>query len=122
MSIRILIVDDACFMRRSLASILAERGWEVIGEAANGLEALEKYEALHPDVVTMDVTMPRMDGLTALRSLLGKHPSARVVMCSSLGQLDVISEAARRGARDFLIKPYRKQRVLGAISKAMGLV
>lgn len=121
MSVKVLVVDDAPFMRNSLRKLLAEKGWEVIGEAGNGKEALTQYEALKPDVVTMDITMPEMDGISAVKAIIQKDPRAKVVMCSALGQQDRIVEAIRSGARDFIVKPFQKERVYAAIEKVMGV-
>jgi two-component system chemotaxis response regulator CheY len=119
MSIRVLIVDDAPFMRKNLAKIIAENGWEVAGEAGNGREAIEQFAAVQPDVVTMDITMPEMDGIAAVKAIVGANPQARVVMCSAVGQQDMIVEAVRSGAKDFIVKPFQKDRVIAAIEGAM---
>ncbi len=115
MSIRLLIVDDAPFVRRSLSKIAEERGWQVVGEAGNGKEAVDQYLALKPDIVTMDITMPEMDGITAVKEIMGRDPAARIIMCTALGQQDMVVEAVRAGARDFIVKPFKKERVFAAI-------
>lgn len=120
MSIKILVVDDAPFMRNQLNRMFGERGWQVVGEAANGREALTQYQALRPDVVTMDITMPDVDGLQAVQAIMRSDPQARIVMCSALGQQDRIVDAIRSGARDFIVKPFQKERVFAAIEKVMG--
>lgn len=119
MSARILIVDDAPSMCRSLAKLFIEKGWEVVGEAANGLEAVAQYAALAPDIVTMDITMPEMDGITAVKQIIARHPSARIIVCSVVGQQDMIVEAVKAGAKDFIVKPFQRDRVLGAIEGSL---
>lgn len=116
---RVLIVDDAVFMRRMLSDILTKGGHEVVGEAANGDEAIEKFAKLKPDLATLDITMPVKDGLTALREIRIDHPDARVIMCSALGQEAKVVESIKRGARDFVIKPFQAERVLAAVEKAL---
>jgi two-component system chemotaxis response regulator CheY len=117
---RVLITDDAAFMRMMIKNILSQNGHEVVGEAANGKEAIEQYAALKPDVTTMDITMPEVDGITALRGILEADPSARVVMCSALGQEAKVIESIRAGAKDFIVKPFQPDRVLSAVTKALG--
>lgn len=119
MSIRILIVDDAPFMRRTLAKLFDEKGWQVVGEAANGNEAVAQYASLTPDVVTMDITMPEMDGITAVKQIMSSHPAARIIMCSAVGQQDMIVEAVKAGAKDFIVKPFQKDRVIAAVEGAL---
>ena len=114
---RILVVDDAAFMRRMVIDVLTSGGHEVVGEGANGNEALQRYQELRPDVMTLDITMPEKDGLTALRELIALDPGAKVVMCSALGQESKVLEAVKAGARDFIAKPFEPQRVLSAIEK-----
>jgi len=116
---RVLVVDDAAFMRKMLGDTLAQGGHEIVGEAANGNEAVERYQALRPEITTLDITMPEKDGITALREILGIDPSARVVMCSALGQEAKVLESIRAGARDFVVKPFQPERVLDAIGKAL---
>jgi two-component system chemotaxis response regulator CheY len=118
---KILIVDDAPFMRNSLVKLFREKGWQVVGEAGNGREAIAQYQALRPDVVTMDITMPELDGIGAVKAIRSNDPGARVVMCSALGQQDRVVEAIRSGARDFIVKPFHKDRVFAAIEKVMGV-
>jgi two-component system chemotaxis response regulator CheY len=113
---RILVVDDAAFMRLRLRSILEGAGHQVV-EAATGREALTAYAAERPDVVFMDITMPEMDGLEAVRALREQDPGAVVVMCSALGQQAMVLEAVRRGARDFIVKPFQPERVLDAVAR-----
>ncbi|MFO7265667.1 MAG: response regulator [Limnochordales bacterium] len=112
----VLIVDDAQFMRMRLNKLLTEAGHQVV-EAANGREALEQYARHKPDVVLMDITMPEMDGLTALKELKKLDPGAKVVMCSALGQQSAVLEAIKSGASDFVVKPFEPERVLQAVGK-----
>ncbi len=116
---RVLIVDDAAFMRKVLSDALAKGGHEVVGEAANGLEAVEQFQSLHPDVTTLDITMPEKDGLQALKEILAADPGARVIMCSALGQESKVLESIKSGAKDFVVKPFQPERVLEAIGKAL---
>ncbi|MCL4560659.1 MAG: response regulator [Chloroflexi bacterium] len=115
---KILIVDDAEFLRVRISKMLTADGYEVI-EAENGAKAVSTYQASHPDLVLMDVTMPEMDGLTALKHIRAFDPKARVVMLTALGQESVVLEAIKSGARDFVVKPFERERVLGAISKLL---
>lgn len=120
MSKRILIVDDAAFMRMMIKDILTKNGYEVVGEAADGVQAVEKYKELRPDLVTMDITMPEMDGITALKQIKAFDPSAVVIMCSAMGQQAMVIDAIQAGAKDFIVKPFQADRVLEAIHKAIG--
>ena len=113
---KILVVDDAEFLRVRLTKMLSTDGHEVI-EAENGAKAVASYKELHPDVVLMDVTMPEMDGLTALKEIVGFDSKARVIMLTALGQESVVLEAIKSGARDFIVKPFEHDRVMNAISK-----
>jgi two-component system, chemotaxis family, chemotaxis protein CheY len=117
---RVLVVDDAAFMRKLVGDALTNGGHEVVGEACNGVEAVERFEALRPDVTTLDITMPERDGLSALKEILVLDPSAKVVMCSALGQESKVLEALRGGARDFVVKPFQADRVVDAVTKAVG--
>jgi two-component system chemotaxis response regulator CheY len=112
----ILVVDDAAFMRMRMSKILSEAGYEVV-QAENGLEAVEKYKAHKPDAVLMDITMPEMDGLTALKEIRAHDGNARVAMVTALGQQQIVLEAVKSGAKDFLVKPCEGDRVLAAVSK-----
>ncbi|MCL2294585.1 MAG: response regulator [Spirochaetes bacterium] len=116
----VLIVDDLYFMRISIREILEKEEVPVVGEAENGLEALQLYEELKPDIVLLDITMPVMDGLTALQVLKSKYPEAKVVMCSALGQQKYIIRAIQLGAADFVVKPFQPERLIGSIKKAFG--
>jgi two-component system chemotaxis response regulator CheY len=117
---RVLVVDDAAFMRKVLADALKGGGHEIVGEAADGNEALTRYQELRPELTTLDITMPEKDGLATLRELMALDPSARVVICSALGQEAKVIEALRLGARDFVVKPFDAERLLGAVAKALG--
>lgn len=119
MSKRILITDDALFMRVTLKNILTSNGYTVVGEAANGVESVDLYKRLKPDLVTMDITMPEMDGLTALREIKSIDPSATVVMCTAMGQKSLVVEAIQAGAKDFIVKPFQPERVLEAMTKLL---
>lgn len=112
---RIMIVDDSAFMRMTLKTIVEKDGHEVVAEAANGVEAVQKYQTIHPDVVTMDITMPVMDGIQAVRAIKVMDPNANIVMFSAMGQQAMVIEAIQAGARDFIVKPFDADRVLDAI-------
>ncbi|CVK17645.1 MULTISPECIES: response regulator [Sporomusa] len=120
MAIKVLVVDDAAFMRMMIKDILSKNGYDVVGEAENGLKALEKYQELKPDLTTMDITMPEMDGITAVKEIKKIDPSAKVIMCSAMGQQAMVIEAIQSGARDFIVKPFQPDRVLEAVRKAVG--
>lgn len=115
----VLIADDAAFMRMMIKNILTEAGYEIAGEAENGAVAVAKYKELKPDLTTMDITMPEMDGLQALKEIRESDPSARVVMCSAMGQQSMVIESIQAGAKDFIVKPFQPDRVLEAIQKAL---
>jgi two-component system chemotaxis response regulator CheY len=117
---RVLIVDDAAFMRKMLGDVLTKGGHEVVGEAANGVEAVARYQELHPDIMTLDITMPEKDGISALKEVLALEPAAKVVMCSALGQESKVLESIKAGAKDFVVKPFQPPRVLDAIGRALG--
>ncbi len=116
---KVLLVDDAAFMRMRCARLLQEEGHEVL-EAANGREAVEIYQAHRPDAVLMDITMPEMDGLEALRAIRAIDPHARVAMLTAMGQQAIVIEAIKCGARDFVVKPFERERVLAAVAKLIG--
>ena len=120
MAKNILVVDDAAFMRMMIKDILTKNGFNVVGEAENGQIAVQKYKELNPDLVTMDITMPEMDGIQALKSIRETNPNAKVVMCSAMGQQAMVIEAIQAGAKDFIVKPFQTNRVLEAVSKALG--
>jgi len=115
---RILIVDDAAFMRMMIKDILSKNGYEVVGEAADGNQAVEKYRELQPDLVTMDITMPEMDGISALKEIRQMNPNAKVIMCSAMGQQAMVIDAIQAGAKDFIVKPFDSDRVIKALDKA----
>jgi two-component system chemotaxis response regulator CheY len=117
---RVLVVDDAAFMRKMVSDALAKGGHEVVGEAGNGAEAIARYQELKPEVTTLDITMPEKDGITALKEIIELDPSARVVMCSALGQESKVLESIKLGAKDFVVKPFQADRVLEAVGKALG--
>ncbi len=116
----ILIVDDAAFMRMMIKEILTKNGFEVVGEASDGLEAIEKYKELKPDLITMDITMPEMDGISALKEIKKLDSNAKIIMCSAMGQQAMVIDAIQAGAKDFIVKPFQADRVIEAISKALG--
>jgi two-component system, chemotaxis family, chemotaxis protein CheY len=116
---RILIVDDARFMRAILRDILVERGFEVVGEAVNGREAIELYDTLLPDCVTMNITMREMDGITAAREIIARHGEARIVIVSALSQERMLRDSFRAGVRDYVVKPFPPERLLQAVEKAL---
>lgn len=119
MSLRVLVVDDAVFMRTVLKKMLIEENYDVCGEANNGLEAISKASELQPDVITLDITMPEMDGVTALPEILKASPNSKVIMCSAMGQQPMVIEAIKNGAKDFIVKPFQKTRVVQAIENVM---
>ena len=118
--IKILIIEDAAFMRVMLKDIIAKAGLTVVGEVENGMEALDKYKELRPDVTTLDITMPEKDGLTALKEIMAFDPEAKVIMCSAMGQQAMVLDAIQSGARDFVVKPFKPERVIEAIIKTAG--
>jgi two-component system, chemotaxis family, chemotaxis protein CheY len=117
---RLLVVDDALFMRKLICGVAAEAGWDVVGEAANGREAVALYEQLRPDLVTMDLVMPEMGGLEALREIRARDPGARVVVVTALDQKQSLMDSIREGAIDFIVKPFERQRVLNLLAKLGG--
>lgn len=116
---RILVVDDAAFMRMMLKNILTDNGYEICGEASNGNEAVQKYKELRPDLVTLDITMPEIDGLTAVKLIKEVDKDANIVMCSAMGQQLMVIEAIQNGAKDFIVKPFNESRVVESIGKAL---
>src|SRR3954462_6381503 len=117
---RVLVVDDAAFMRKMVTDALTEGGHEVVGEAATGVEAVDRYRGLDPDVTTLDITMPEKDGIAALKEIVELDPAARVIMCSALGQEAKVLESIKLGSKDFVVKPFQADRVLEAVGKALG--
>ena len=119
MAKRVLIVDDANFMRMIVKDTLTPHGFEICGEAANGIEAVTKYDELKPDLVTMDITMKEKDGLEAAREILAKDPNARIVMVTALGQEKMLMDSLALGVKDFVVKPFESQRIVSAVEKAL---
>jgi two-component system chemotaxis response regulator CheY len=119
MAATILIVDDAVFMRTVLKKMLEEADYDIVGEASNGVEAIAKAKALQPDIVTLDITMPEMDGVTALPKIMEVSPDSRVIMCSAMGQQPMVLDSIKNGAKDFIVKPFQKARVLQAIENTL---
>ena len=119
MKARVLIADDASFMRQMIREIIEPEGYEVVGEATDGMEAVEQYEQLHPDLVTMDIVMPKRSGIDAVKGILEKTPDAQVVMCSALGQETLVMEALQAGAKDFIVKPFKPDNVLQTLAKVL---
>ena len=120
MAKNILICDDAAFMRMMIKDILSKNGYNVVGEAENGVKAFEKYNELKPDLVLMDITMPELDGIGALKKIKGADPNALVIMCSAMGQQAMVIESIQAGAKDFIVKPFQADRVLEAVKKVVG--
>jgi two-component system chemotaxis response regulator CheY len=120
-SIGVLIVDDLAFMRLVLKDIVEKAGFRVLGTASDGEEAVRLYAELHPQIVLLDITMPKMDGITALKKMRAISTEPRVIMCSALGQQRLILQAIGLGARDFIVKPFKPERVVGAIKKALDM-
>ena len=116
----VLICDDAAFMRVMIKDILTKNGYDVAGEAENGLKAVEKYNETKPDLVMMDITMPEMDGIAALKGIKQIDPNAHVIMCSAMGQQAMVIESIQAGAKDFIVKPFQADRVLEAVKKVVG--
>lgn len=120
MAQRVMLVDDASFMRMMLKNILVGAGYEVAGEAENGAKAIEQYKSLKPDLVIMDIIMPEMGGIDAVKEIIKANPSAKVLMCSSMGQQSLVVEAIQAGAKDFIVKPFQPSNVLEAVKKVIG--
>ena len=116
---RVLVVDDAAFMRKMVSDALSKGGHEVVGEGANGEEAVTLYQELKPELTTLDITMPEKDGLQALKDIMSFDPDARIIMCSALGQESKVLEAVKAGAKDFVVKPFQPDRILDAAAKAV---
>ena len=116
----ILLVDDAAFMRMMLKDILTKNGYNVVGEAENGVKAIEKYNELKPSLVVMDITMPEMDGIQAAKAIKTGDPNALIIMCSAMGQQAMVIESIQCGARDFIVKPFQPDRVIEAVKKVIG--
>lgn len=120
MAKKVLICDDAAFMRMMIKDILSKNGYEIAGEAENGVKAVEKYNETKPDLVLMDITMPEMDGIQALKAIKEMDAGACVIMCSAMGQQAMVIESIQSGAKDFIVKPFQADRVLEAVKKAIG--
>lgn len=117
---KILLVDDAAFMRKVIKDTLSKSGYTELFEAVDGADAVEKYEEIKPDLVIMDITMPNMDGLEALKAIRAKNPNANIVMCSAMGQETMVIDAVRSGAKDFIVKPFKAERVLKTVTSIVG--
>ena len=120
MSQTVLICDDAIFMRTMIGDILTQSGFEIVGEAETGVQAIDQYKQLQPDLVTMDIVMPDMGGIDAVREITRFDPEARILMCSAMGQQALVVEAIQAGARDFVVKPFQPSRVLEAVTRVLG--
>ncbi len=120
MSIKVLVVDDAIFMRSMIRDIFARSPFVIAGEAENGQEAVEMYKILRPDITTMDIVMPEVDGITALKEIMKFDPQAKVIMCSALGQESLIAESIEAGAKDFIVKPFQPNKVLKVVRSVLG--
>ena len=116
---RILVADDASFMRQMIREIVEAEGHEVVGEASDGVEAVDQFKKLQPEVVTMDIVMPRRSGIDAVRGIVELDPTARVVMCSALGQETLVTEALQAGAKDFIVKPFKPDSVIATLKKVL---
>ncbi|MBM7555816.1 response regulator [Halanaerobacter jeridensis] len=119
MAKEILITDDANFMRTMLAKIVEDNGYEVVGKAENGEDAIQQYKELEPDLVTMDITMPGMDGIEATKEIIDYDPDARIVVCSAMGQKPMVLEAIEAGAKDFIVKPIKPDKVKETLEKLL---
>ena len=120
MAKNILICDDAAFMRMMIKDILTKNGYNIAGEAENGVKAVEKYQETKPDLVLMDITMPEMDGIQALKAIKAADANALIIMCSAMGQQAMVIESIQAGAKDFIVKPFQADRVLEAVKKVVG--
>jgi two-component system chemotaxis response regulator CheY len=116
----VLVCDDAIFMRTMIADILGQAGYDVVGEAESGAQAVQRYRELKPDLVTMDIVMPDMGGIEAVREIVRQDPDARILMCSAMGQQALVVEAIQAGAKDFIVKPFQPSRVLEAVQRVLG--
>lgn len=121
MAINIMIVDDLVFIKLLLKDLIEKAGFRVVGEASDGEEAIDMYQVKKPDLVLLDITMPKMDGITALKKILALDPGAKIIMCSALGQQRLIVQAIQLGAKDFIVKPFRPDRVISSIKKALDI-
>ncbi len=121
MATRVLIVDDAIFMRRMISDILKKEGFEICGEAGSGTQAVQMYRELQPDLVTMDIIMPDMSGIDAVREIIKEFPNAKILMVSAMGQQSLVVEAIQAGAKDFVVKPFQPSRVLESVNRVLNL-
>ncbi|HHX77617.1 MAG TPA: response regulator [Firmicutes bacterium] len=119
MAQRILVTDDTAFMRMTLKNILQKNGYEIAGEAEDGIQAVEKYQQIKPDLVTMDITMPNMDGITAIKEIMKIDSNAKIVVCSAMGQKSLVIDALSAGAKDFIVKPFQPDRILDAVRRVL---
>ena len=119
MSNTVLVCDDAIFMRTMITDILSQAGYEIVGEAETGVQAVEKFKELQPDLVTMDIVMPDMGGIDAVREIVKIDPNAKILMCSAMGQQALVVEAIQAGAKDFVVKPFKPSRVLEAVQRVL---
>ncbi|MDA8335198.1 MAG: response regulator [Peptococcaceae bacterium] len=119
MGYRILVVDDAAFMRMMIKNILTKNGFEVVGEAENGGTAVKMFHELKPDLITMDITMPEMDGIEGVKEIRKSDPQAKIIMVSAMGQQAMVMEAIQAGAKDFIVKPFQQDRIIQAIERVM---
>jgi two-component system chemotaxis response regulator CheY len=117
---RILVVDDTAFMRMMVKDVLIKNGYEIAGEAQNGVEAVERFKELSPDLIIMDITMPEKDGISALKEIKKIDPKSKIIMCSAMGQQAMVIEAIQAGAKDFIVKPFQKERFIEAVRKVLG--
>ena len=116
----VLVCDDAIFMRTMISDILSQAGYQIVGEAESGAQAVQKYRELKPELVTMDIVMPDMSGIEAVREICQEDPDARILMCSAMGQQALVVEAIQAGAKDFVVKPFQPSRVLEAVQRVLG--
>lgn len=119
MSARVLVVDDALFMRKMLSDIFNKNGYEVVGEASNGKEAYDKYKDLKPDIVTMDITMPGTTGIEGTQMIVNDFPDAKIIMCSAMGQETMVIDAIKAGAKNFIVKPFQADKVLQVVQQTL---
>jgi len=118
---RVLVVDDAIFMRATIGKMLEENGHSMVGEASTGIEAVEKFVEVKPDIVILDITMPEMDGIAALKRIKIIEPKAKIIICSAIGQKDKVVEAIEEGALSFIVKPFEADQLIDAVEQAMGV-
>ena len=116
----VLVCDDAIFMRTMITDILSQAGYDIVGEAESGTQAVQRYRDLRPDLVTMDIVMPDMGGIEAVREIVKHDPDAKILMCSAMGQQALVVEAIQAGAKDFVVKPFQPSRVLEAVQRVLG--